>query len=102
MNAALYRTCVLLSLTILSVVAFHIDAEDGDLLLLGLIVEDVDEGDGDAPGRQVPLDAWHAGRLSGGIVLHHDGRLLHLQEQMINMIIINNKLENKTVLTVFY
>lgn len=69
------------SLTFLPVVAFDIDAEDRDLLPLGLVVTEVYVGDGDAPGRQVPLGACCAGRLNGGIVLHHNCRLLHLQEQ---------------------
>lgn len=69
------------SLTFLPVVALHIYAEDGDLLPLDLIFVDVDVGDGDAPGRQVPQGAWCAGLLSRGVVLHHHGRLLHLQGQ---------------------
>lgn len=75
------------SLTFLPVVAFHVDAEDGNLLPLDLVVIDVDVGDGDAPGRQVPQGARCAGRLSGGVVLHHHGRLLHLQGTITIIII---------------
>lgn len=69
------------SLTFLPVVAFHFDAEHGNLFPLGLVLVEVDVGDGDAPGQQVSLGALCAGRLSRRIVLHHDSRLLHLQEQ---------------------
>lgn len=75
------QTVLPCSLTFLPVVAFDIDTEDGDLLPFGLVLIEVYVGDGDAPGRQVPLGAWCAGRLSGGIVLHHNSRLLHLQER---------------------
>lgn len=67
-------------LTFLPVMALHVDAEDGDLLPLQLVVVAVDVGDVDAPGRQVPQRSRPTGRLGGRIVLHHHGGLLHLQD----------------------
>ncbi len=69
-----------LSLTFFPVVALHLDPEDEDLLPLHLVIVAVDVGDGDAPGWQVPMGAWHADRLSWWVVLLHDSCLLHLQE----------------------
>lgn len=67
------------SLTILPVVALHVDAENGDLLPFDFILAEVDEGDADPPRRQVPLDARRGGQFGGGLVLVDRRRLLHLQ-----------------------
>lgn len=85
--------------TFFPVVALHVNAEDGDLLLPGLVVVDVDEGDRDAPGGQVPQGARDAGWFCRGVVLHHYSGLLHLQggkttwnfNIQISVIIIQNK-----------
>ena len=57
------KTLLRPTLTFLSVIAFHVDAENWDLLPLGLILEEVHIGDGDGPGGEVALGPGCAHQL---------------------------------------